>query len=213
MLLNITNGDYINAKLSKELDGEFIPFREAMIQGLACEKILSEEFISVRANSLGVSEDLYKNYSKELLQFVSSHNKYKKLKLWFGKDTFCQLNLLTLLALLEQINYLGEVELVIIDDETGNILSSPQTAKLGVYQNLYKTVIIERVVPKHFGVIDKRAIELYFDYLSPNGYLANLVRENANLSGEELVILVLKNSCEYGLSDLNAKELISKALK
>ena len=213
MLLNITNGDYINAKLSKELDGEFIPFREAMIQGLACEKILSEEFISVRANSLGVSEDLYKNYSKELLQFVSSHNKYKKLKLWFGKDTFCQLNLLTLLALLEQINYLGEVEFVIIDDETGNILLSPQTAKLGIYQNLYKTVIIERVMPNHFGVIDKRAIELYFDYLSPNGYLANLVRENANLSGEELVILVLKNSCEYGLSDLNAKELISKALK
>ena len=210
MLLNITNGDYLNAKLSKENDGEFFPFREAMIQGFTCEKIFSDEFISLRAKSLGVSETDYKNYAKEILQFISNHSTYKKLKLWFGKDTFCQLNLLTLLALLEQINYLGEVELVIIDDETGNILSSPQTAKLGVYQNLYKTVIIERVMPNHFGVIDKRAIELYFDYLSPNGYLANLIKQNSSLSGEELLLLILENSKEYGLSDLNVKELILK---
>ena len=210
MLLNITNGDYLNAKLSKEYEGGFFPFREAIIQGLTCEKILSDEFVSLRANSLGVSEDFYKNNAEELLQFVSNHNKYKKLKLWFGKDTFCQLNLLTLLALLEQINYKGVVDIITIDDETGDVLNVTNNVVLGEYQNLYKTILIEKTMPLSYGVIERRAIELYFDYLSPNGFLANLVRKNVQLSEMELVILLLEQSKEYGLSDVNVKEIISK---
>ena len=210
MILNVTNGDYLNDKLSKENEEEFFPFREAIIQGEVAYPILDVNFIKVRAKSLGVSEELYKEKAKELLEFSLRHEKYSKLKLWFGADTFCQLNLLTLLAFLEQINYAGEIELAIIDDETGNTLKPSSSVNLGQYLAVYKTVLISRQMPDELGVINRRAIELYFDYLSLDGYLARLIKENDNLSEYQLLILLLENSKEYGLSDLNLKELISR---
>ena len=208
MILNITNGDYLNDKLSKENEGEFFPFREAMVQGDALCPILDANFIKLRAKSLGVSEELYKEKAKELLEFSLRHEKYSKLKLWFGADTFCQLNLLTLLAFLEQINYAGEIELAIIDDETGNTLKPSSSVKLGQYLAVYKTVLISKQMPDELGVINRRAIELYFDYLSLDGYLARLIKENRDLTENQLLVLLLESSKEYGLSDLNLKELI-----
>ncbi|MBQ7374312.1 MAG: hypothetical protein IJW64_07130 [Clostridia bacterium] len=210
MLLNITNGDYLNSKLSKENEGEFFPFREAMMQGETTPVVLNDEFIKTRAKSLNVSQDLYIQNARDLINFADSHFNYSKLKLWFGKDSFCQLNLLTLLALLEQINYRGDIELALIDDESGEVLQSEISVKLGGYKSIYKTTLIDRQMIAELGVIEKRAIEFYFDYLSPNGKLANLVKQNANLSQEELIILLLNNSAEYGLSDILAKELITQ---
>ena len=210
MLLNITNGDYLNAKLSKENEGEFFPFREATIQGNLTQAILSEDFIKARAESLSVTVDYYKKNAQNVLDFIQNHARYSKLKLWFGDDTFCQLNLLTLLALLEQINYSGEIEIVIVDDETGSVVASTHGVKLGQYYNLYKKILLNGQMPDETGAISKRAIELYFDYLSPNGHLANLARQNADLEQSELVVLLLKNSKEYGLSDLNVKELLKR---
>lgn len=210
MLLNITNGDYLNDKLSKENEGEFFPFREAIIQGEVTSTVLNGDFIRIRAKCLGVIEELYKEKAKELLEFSLRNEKYSKLKLWFGADTFCQLNLLTLLAFLEQLNYAGQIELVIIDDETGNILKDGISVKLGQYLKIYQAVLIKKQKPDVLGVIDKRAIELYFDFLSPNGELATMIHKNKNLTEEELVVLILENSKDYGLSDLNVKELISR---
>ena len=210
MLLNITNGDYLNAKLSKKYEGDFFPFREAIIQGEVTSTVLDDEFIKVRAKSLGVSEEYYKQNAEKFIDFTKNHNKYSNLKLWFGKDTFCQLNLLTLLALLEQINYIGEISLVLIDDETGSIIGKEKRVELGVYREIYNKILIEKQPNSKLGDIDKRAIELYFDYLSLDGYLANLIRENLSLSEDELMVLLLNSSKEYGLSDLNIRELITR---
>ena len=210
MLLNIANGDYLNDRFSKEKEGEFFPFREAMFQGLATSTILDNEFIKVRAKSLGVSEEYYKEKAKDVLELANCHSKYSKIKLWFGKDTFCQLNFLTLLAYLEQINYIGQIELVLIDDETGNVIVDGINVVLGEYLNVYKTILLEKQMPKSLGIIEKYAIELYFDFLSPNGELASLIKQNQNLTEEALIILLLNNSKDYGLSDLNVKELISR---
>ena len=210
MILNITNGDYLNDKLSKENEGEFFPFREAMIQGEATYPILDDRFIKARAKSLNVSAEFYKEKAKDILELSRYHEKYSKLKLWFGKDTFCQLNLLTLLAYLEQINYVGEIEIDIIDDETGNTLQSDIKVVLGQYSAIYKAILMSKQMGTELGVIDRHAIELYFDYLSLDGYLANLIKENSNLDDNQLLVLLLESSKEYGLSDLNIKELISR---
>lgn len=210
MLLNITNGDYLNAKLAQENEGEFFPFREAMIQGEATYPILDNRFIKARAKSLNVSAEFYKEKAKDVLELLLCHKRYSKIKLWFGKDTFCQLNLLTLLAYLEQIYYVGEIEIVIIDDETGNTLQSDIKVVLGQYSAIYKAILMSKQMGTELGVIDRHAIELYFDYLSLDGYLANLIKENSNLDDNQLLVLLLESSKEYGLSDLNIKELISR---
>ena len=213
MLINITNGDYLNEKLKKEYEGEFFPFREAMIQGETTQVVLDEEFVVARAKSLNVGVDFYRQYATEIFNFARTHSKYSKTKLWFGKDTFCQLNLLTLLAFLEQINYEGEILLNLVCDETGEILEEGVKVTLGQYSSLYKTVLIKKQKPTFLGSIDKKAIELYFDYLSPHGCLANLVKQNMDLSEKELVVLLLNSSKEYGLSDLNVIELIHRVKK
>ena len=66
-------------------------------------------------------------------------------------------------------------------------------------------------MPKEFGVLHKRAFELYFDYLDENGALARLVRENSDKDKTALVCLVLENSKDYGLSAEQAERIVGTA--
>ena len=209
--LNITNGDYFNEYFLSKFGGVAIPFCEAMMDGEASADIYSAQFIALRAGALNVTEDEYraKMYARDYL----SSGKYQTICLWFGKDTFCQVNLLTLLAYLEQIAYVGEVKLNYIDDETFEILESDIDVKLGIYGKIYEDVLISRKTPHDVGVLNMRAINLFFDYHSKNGELANLAMANANKEKDELIRLLLEESREYGLSDLQAEKLIDSITK
>ena len=207
-ILNITNGNCFNSYFLSRFGGEAIPFREAMMDGDAAPDIYSEEFIALRSSSLEVSTEEYK--SDMLVCHALSENDYGRLDLWFGKDTFCQLNLLTLLAYLEQIRYSGRVFLNYIDDETCAVLESDIEVELGSYKKLYEDILILKRVPDDVKILVPEAIALYFDYHSDNGALAKTVRANSNLEHLELVCLLIVGSKAYGLSDEQAEKLIKK---
>ena len=141
-ILNITNGDVFNENFLSKFGGDAIPFREVMMDGDTVLDIYSDEFIEVRAQALGVKIEEYK--SKMLTCGGLNILGYKKLNLWFGKDTFCQMNLLTLLAYLEQIDYSGEIFLNYIDDETFETLEENVRVDLGIYKNLYQEILINK---------------------------------------------------------------------
>lgn len=206
-VLNITNGEVFNEYFISRFGGDAIPFCEAMMDGKAVMDIFSEEFVELRSAEIDVGVDLYKSkmhVCKEL------KNGYTKLNLWFGKDTFCQMNLLTLLAYLEQIEYQGKVALNYIDDETFDVIESNIQVDLGRYLELYEKIIVSKSVPKEVGVLCLNSVELYFDYHSKNGRLAEIVRNNSTMERMDLICLLLNNSKEYGLSDIQAKKLIEK---
>ena len=207
-ILNITNGDVFNEYFLSKFGGEAIPFREVMMDGDAVLDIYSDEFIEVRAQALGVKIEEYK--SKMLTCGGLDILGYKKLNLWFGKDTFCQMNLLTLLAYLEQIDYSGEIFLNYIDDETFETLEENVRVELGIYKNLYQEILINKNQIDNLGVLVARSIELFFDYHYKNGTLAEMVRNNVNMRQTDLICLLLQNSREYGLSDIQVKNLIDK---
>lgn len=207
-ILNITNGDVFNEYFLSKFGGEAIPFREVMMDGDTVLDIYSDEFIEVRAQALGVKIEEYK--SKMLTCGGLNILGYKKLNLWFGKDTFCQMNLLTLLAYLEQIDYSGEIFLNYIDDETFETLEENVRVDLGIYKNLYQEILINKNQIDNLGVLVARSIELFFDYHSKNGTLAEMVRNNVNMAQTDLICLLLENSREYGLSDIQAKKLIDE---
>ena len=207
-ILNITNGDAFNEYFLSKFGGEAIPFREVMMDGDTVLDIYSDEFIEVRAQALGVKIEEYK--SKMLTCGGLDILGYKKLNLWFGKDTFCQMNLLTLLAYLEQIDYSGEIFLNYIDDETFETLEENVRVELGIYKNLYQEILINKNQIDNLGVLVARSIELFFDYHSKNGTLAEMVRNNVNMRQTDLICLLLQNSREYGLSDIQATKLIKK---
>ena len=207
-VLNITNGDCFNDYFIANFGGPALPFCEAMMDGDTVPGIYSDEFIELRSKEFGVSTEEYK--SKMHVQIALAQNRYNELRLWFGKDAFCQTNLLTLLAYLEQIGYDGGVILNYIDDETFEVVEDGITVVLGSYKRLYEDILIAKKHPADLGVLDAEAIELYFDYHSKNGALAQLVRENSEKDDMALVCLLLEGSKLYGLSDLQAEKLIKK---
>ena len=207
-ILNITNGEYFNEYFISNFGGAAVPFCEAVMDGEVLTDIYSEEFISVRAKSLNITENEYK--TKMYAYNALNYNDYKTICLWFGKDTFCQVNLLTLLAYLEQIQYDGEIKLNYIDDETFDVLESDINLELGVYSEIYEQVLISKKLPSDVGVLCHRAIDLYFDYHSDIGTLAEIVKANAYKDKMELIGLLLEESKDYGLSDLQIERLINR---
>lgn len=213
LILNITNGDAFNEYFLNTHPGEkAIAFREAMMQGRAEKKIFDENFILLRSAELGVSPDEYAEKMSDIISLGNKQNEYSEICLWFGRDTFCQLNLLTLLAFLEQTEYQGDIGLILVDDENFLQLSALNHVTTGIYGNLYRRILIDRdagIAGCDTGVIDRKAIMLYFDYLSDDGRLARFIRSQPQEKGEdELVRLLLKESYDYGLSDIQARNLI-----
>ena len=208
MILNITNGDYFNNHFISEFGGVAVPFCEAIMDGDTVSDIYSDTFVELRSAEHNVSVEEYK--SKMHVHTALTETRYGALSLWFGKDTFCQINLLTLLAYLEQIGYGGQIILNHIDDETFEVIGNNISITLGVYKKLYEDILIAKKHPTDLGVLDDKAICLYFDYHSDNGFLAQLVRDHSHKDDLELICLLLENSREYGLSDIQAKRLIEK---
>ncbi len=206
-ILNITNGEYFNEYFLSTFGRTAVPFCETMMDGKVVSNIYSDEFIALRAESLNVTENEYR--SKMYVYDTLNSNDYQTICLWFGKDTFCQMNLLTLLAYLEQIEYQGELKLNYIDDETFEVLESDIDIILGTYNNIYKDILILKSVPNDVGLLCAKAIDLYFDYHSDNGELAKLVRSYVHKEKKELISLLLEQSKDYGLSDLQAERLIN----
>ena len=209
-ILNITNGEYFNKTFIAEYGGTAVPFCEAMMDGNVTADIYSPQFIALRAESLNVTENEYR--AKMYVYDALKNNNYQTIHLWFGKDTFCQMNLLTLLAYLEQIEYQGELKLNYIDDETFDVSDADVDVELGIYNKIFEDVFISEIVPDDVGVLCANAIDLYFDYHSDNGELAKLVRANIHKEKPELISLLLGQSKDYGLSDLQAERLINSSL-
>ena len=206
--LNITNGDCFNDYFLKKYGGTAVPFCEDMMDGETITDICSDAFIDPRASVLNVSREVYRSKMRvcELLR----ENAYDEIRLWFGKDTFCQMNLLTLLAYLEQIGYGGRVVLHYIDDETFEMIEGNVIVHLGAYRRIYADIFIFKHSSDDIGVLDATALALYFDYHSDDGALARMVREHADKDDMALICLLLENSAAYGLSDMQAERLIAK---
>ena len=60
------------------------------------------------------------------------------------------------------------------------------------------------------GILLAHSIGLFFDYHSNNGILAQFVQENSDREEMEIIKILLENSKEYGLSDIQAQKLIKR---
>lgn len=206
--LHITNGDCFNDYFRARHDGVALPFREVMMDGDVTAPIFSKAFVSLRAAFHGVSEDTYRD-GIAFCNLLASGD-YPAVHLWFGKDTFCQLNLLCILAYLEQIAYTGEITLHYIDDHTYQVLHANIPVRLGIYQTAYKVALVDHRMPLQTGVLVPLALMHYLDYLSEDGTLAHLIRKNSNLGKDALLRLLIDKTADYGLSQEQCERLIAK---
>ena len=208
-VLKITNGEMLNRSFCQTRGGVNLPFNEMMMHGQTVLEIYSKEFINVRVDSLQTTVTEYQR-KMEVLDRLLQTNEFSELNLWFGEDTFCQMNLLTLLAFLEQIDYRGKITLQLIDDYTWQVVRGDIPVSLGGYEKLYAEILVRRNKVKAQGVILQRAVDLFFDYHSADGVLARIIKENPDKEERTLLIELMEKSKEYGLSDTQARYLIEK---
>ena len=209
MILNITSGEYFNNYIKSKYDGNFVPFNEAMITGPSSDDIFSEHFIKIRSNYHSISPTEYKDKLNILLN-PNLINTFDEINLWFGEDTFCVINLLTVLAYLEQIQYNGLVFYTRINDFTNEVIQDKEELQLGNYKKIFSSVIInkKRIVSNH-QTIDY-SIQQYLLLHKHQDKVSNYIKNNLNLDDNILLINTLQISDKLGLSDTIIKKLIQR---
>lgn len=207
--LNILNGqsmhDYFRQHHFDE-NGVFVPFNEAMCVGKVTSDIFSNEFNKYRCDSLHVTLEHYNELTLKPLQMLFE-NQFSRIALWFDDDMFCQINLLTLLAYLDQINYGREATFNLVNRKF-EVINCYEIDVQGYYE-IYKQVMINKCVPQNIKLsVMENGIRLYFEYLKEKNEITTYIRRHADLQNRVLVAELLKVFCQYGLGDTQYMQLI-----
>ena len=212
--VHITSGEFFNQWLKQKVNEPCIPFNEAMMSQPVLCPVFSGAFIQHRAYSHGVDVKEYIEKMKGFINLLECLDEVDELVLWFGIDAFCQMNLLTILKVLEDFKYTGTVKTVLFDENQPWEKSLSQPEKVCHIQGvseLFQKVLVDRTASKCNDTIMNRAVELFLDYHCETGKLSRIVKSHPELDEYSLMILLLENSKEYGLSDVQAKALIRNA--
>jgi len=211
MVLNITSGEMFNSYISEINDGIYLPFNEAMIEGKTTLPIFSDSFISIRSKTHEISKEYYIVKLGKLLD-INFINSFDEINLWFGYDSFCQINMLTLLAYLKQIGYIGNLKHIAIDDETREVLSI-NNIKNNFFDNthqIYTNVLINKEYYKTNCEYMNKAIKDYLSIYNGTDIVSDYVRKNPNKSCYSLLIDCLEMTREMGLGDTQIINIIKK---
>lgn len=209
--LNITSGQEFNDYIIDKENGLFMPFNEAMIEGIPVFPPFSEEFIKERITTYGCTENEYTSIMSKLFYNKEEINNYDSIVLWFGHDTFCQINLITILAYLEYIDYKGQVYRRIIDDETKKIISPKSLVYLGEYEVIYKNVLVNKnLIPISDSYIKKACEEYLYLYDENNDIITFIKNNHDKTTRRQLVEALWDMTRKYGLGDVQVIKLINK---
>lgn len=120
--INITAGDCLNEILQKKYPDEiFVPFREAMVDGIYTSELFSDAFMAERAAVHHISESEYRSKLFEFLQVLDHADSYDEIALWFGDEPFCTENAKTVLQAFHNLRFGGRIVLHIVDESNGEI--------------------------------------------------------------------------------------------
>ena len=147
MKINITCGQIANNHYSKKYKESFIPFNEAMIEGNPKEDIFSEKFIQERVKTLNTTLEDYISKMNSFLNLKEKIHQYN-ITCWFGDDDFCKMNLLTILAYLEQLDYQNEITFNLIDEYTFKIKETKR-----INPKNYKQKYLDKISSKETQII------------------------------------------------------------
>jgi len=208
--LHLLNGQsmYQQFKSKNFLEDELmIPFNEAMCYGDTCNDIFSPTFNEIRAKVHQVTAQQYSEITLQPLKPLLSRN-FAHLSLWFDADMFCQINILTVLAWLDQSEYKEVIQLHIVGDKYE--LKDSYTLKADGYASIYEQVLIQKNTAScdvYPGTL-KRGIELYLNYLNESSDLIQTIKKNEHVPTEKLVTKLILEFQYLGLGDTQYREII-----
>lgn len=211
MQLNITNGLYFNEYIKKNKEGVFVPFNEALMDGELLFPLFHQDFMEQRIAVHNVTKEDYLNKMQFFFE-PETIKKYSVIRLWFGLDAFCQINMLALLAYLEQIEYKGKIFYQAIDDASFETLETKTELTLGTFISSYQNVMRGKSISSEYDFIN-RGIDGYLYVKNRDNRFYRYIKENlGKLTETQLIIDVLKDSAEFGLSDMYIQKMIEEVL-
>ncbi|MEY7999713.1 hypothetical protein AB8U03_05740 [Clostridium sp. Mt-5] len=214
VVLNILNGqmmyDYVRQSHLDE-DGIYVPFNEAICSGRVTEQIFSREFNKCRCNIHNISMDEYNEITLKPLRPLFE-NEFSSIVLWFDEDMFCQINLLTILAYLDQNSYGSRVAFNLVGRDFKLIHGFEFYAQ--GYLQIYKQVMLCRSMPEsiYLGTL-KKGVELYLEYLKKDNVITEYIKQHGDLEESILISNLLNKFSQYGLTDTQYLKLIKECRK
>lgn len=210
-VLNILNGQLMYEEFKDQKlmgDSDYVPFNEAMCVNATTKQVFDEEFIKIRA--FGHHGSL-ENYIKKVISPLDNlfNKEYKYIVLWFGEDMFCQMNLLTILAYLEQSGYRGKVFLNSFREDEFKV--SQTELKLGDFFSVYNEVLINHERPSYELLpVMYQAIDIYLEMLKENNEVVRYISKNKDLSTSVLINRLFDLFPTIGYGDSQYLALINK---
>ena len=210
-ILNGLNGqvmyeEFRDKKLMGDLD--YAPFNEAMCANATTKQVFDKDFINTRASG---HHESVENYIKNVIDRLKKlfNKEYNGIVLWFGEDMFCQMNLLTILAYLEQSGYDGKVFLNSFREDEFKV--SQTELKLGNYFSVYEDVLVNHKKPSNELLpVMYQAIDIYLDMLKENNAVVRYISKNKDLPTSELINRLFDLFPTIGYGDSQYIELINK---
>lgn len=210
-VLNILNGQSMYNYFKQhhfDINGIYVPFNEAMCVGEVTNDIFSSQFNKYRCEAHNVTNDQYNQLTLKPLQILFK-NQFSDIFLWFDDDMFCQINLLTILAYLNQINYSRKITLNLVNREF-KVIDCFQFGVQG-YDEIYRQVLIKKCMPQNIKLsIMEAGIRLYLEYLKEENEITAYIKQHEYLQNNILVLELLKTFSKYGLGDTQYIQLIDK---
>jgi len=212
--INITSGESCNEYIKTKINGIFVPFNEALMEGKPLFPLFDENFINERVmthyNDLSKKDE----YVKKMEIFIKNKElilNSEELILWFGEDTFCLINLLGLLTFLENNSYHGKLLYNILDEEKFIVKKEGISIELGNFTNSYVSLFNENVFVSTKNQLIDKGIKTYLELQDENHFLVQYIQENIDKMEEhQLLINLLNMTLEYGLSDVQLMKMINK---
>lgn len=210
-VLNILNGQHMYEEFkAKKLMGksDYAPFNEAMCVNAATYPLFDEQFIRVRALGHGVTVDAYKEKVIDPLNGLFNSD-YRYIVLWFGEDVFCQMNLITVLAYLEEVRYKGRVYLNNFREDEQQVNQMELT--LGNFRMIFWNVLIKKEKPStELLPVMSQAIDLYLMMQSENNEVVNYIKQHPEMSEQQLLKELFQLFSTLGYGDTQYLEIIRK---
>ena len=212
--INITSGESFNEYIKTKINGIFVPFNEALMEGRPLFPLFDETFINERVmthyNDLSKKDE----YVKKMEIFIKNKElilNSEELILWFGEDTFCLINLLGLLTFLENNSYHGKLLYNILDEEKFVVKKEGISIELGNFTNSYVSLFNGNVFVSTKNQLIDKGIKTYLELQDANHFLVQYIKDNIDKMEEyQLLINLLNMTLEYGLSDVQLMKMINK---
>ncbi|WP_127583793.1 helix-turn-helix transcriptional regulator [Paenibacillus koleovorans] len=211
-ILHILNGACMLERFSSEKlmnkNATYVPFNEAMCWGETDVEIFSQAFINNRVQSLQTTEEEYRRIVLEALKPLFEE-KFEVIVLWFGDDMFCQMNLITILAYLDQTGYDGDVLFCMALERTDEMLEEAFEMDTTGYSELYKAVLCNRQKPVIETLpVTYQAVKMYLSYRKDESPIVKYIKNRPRK--ENLIADLLTLFPEYGLGDAQYQRMIEE---